>query len=99
MLQGNKTRFAVALLAVLLISGVVAGRGRHLEQRKSVHQSRAMTADVVFLRGVIPPFALASVVPPALPALGFFHPASAGRGTYLYAPLSIPVTRPPPRLS
>ena len=98
MVQPNKTRVAVALLAVLLISGVVAGRGRHLEGRPCVHRSRAMTADVVSLRGVFSPFALASVVLPALPGLGFFHSASAGRGRYLYAPLSAPITRPPPRV-
>jgi hypothetical protein len=94
----HKVRVAVALLAVLLVSGAAAGRRKQLEHRRCVH-ARAMTADVVSSPRAFSPFTLATVVPPALPSLSFFESASAGLDHYSHAPLAAPITRPPPRFS
>jgi hypothetical protein len=97
MLQiSRRVPVAVALLAVLLVSGAVAARTKQLERRRCVH-ARAMTADVVPSPRAFSPFTLATVVLPALPSLSFSEPASADLDHYAHAPISAPITRPPPR--
>ena len=96
MLQAShRIRVAVALLAVLLLSGAAAGRSKQLERLRCVH-ARAMTADVVSSPRAFSPFTLATFVLPALPRLNFFEPASAGLDHDSHAPLATPITRPPP---
>lgn len=97
MQASRKIRLVVAVLAVLLVAGIPVRHARHFVRRHCVH-ARAMTADVVPTRAALSPFALASGVLPALPALGHFRPASAGLHQYSHTPLSPPNSRPPPRL-
>ncbi len=91
----RKIRVAVAVIAVLMLLGAPARRLSHLALRHSVH-ARAI-ADVVSPPGAFSPLATAGLVIPALLRLSFFRPASAGFTYNLNAPLSLPVTRPPPR--
>ena len=89
-----KIRVVVVLVAALMIFGAPARRVSHLVLRHSV--CRRMTADVVSSPGAFCPFALASVVLPALLCLNFLKPASAGLNHDLNTAALLPITRPPP---
>ena len=89
-----KIRVVIVIVAALMMFGAPARRVSHLVLRHSV--CRRMTADVVSSPGAFSPFALASVVLPALLCLNFLKPASAGLNHELNPAALLPITRPPP---